>query len=321
MTDFTYLIHYFSIGFSTVTTALAASISQAKFCQVTISSINRQPAIKSELSRSSLLGLAIIETSALLGFICSILLTFNNPTNIYQAIAELGYSFAISIPGFIIAIASAMPAQASLIAISRQLFISKKISNLMVLIQSLIQTPVAFGFIIALIILKNYLKNVSSLGQALAILASGLLIGIGTLGPGFGVGLFTKQACLSIGQNRHAYSKLLSFTIISQAIIETPVIFSVIVAFWLLKFSNTNIINPILGLGCIATAFVMGIGTLGPGLGSSKVASSAAQEITINTNAYTTISRTCLINQGIIDTSAIYAFIISMMIIFKLTNL
>lgn len=320
MVELISLIHYFAIGISTIITALGVSLSQAKLSQVSISAINRQPAIKSELARTALLGIAIVETSALLGFIGSILLSFNTPVNIYQAIAEIGYVIAISVPGVVIGLASTMPAQAALMAISRQLFISKKISNLMILIQSLIQTPTAFGFIIALIIL-NYIKNVSSLGQALAIVAGGLVIGLGSIGPGFGVGYFTKQACLSIGQNRHAYAKLLSFTIISQAIIETPVIFAVIVSFWLLNFSTLALVSPIIGIGCIASAFVMGLGTLGPGLGSSYVASKAAYEISINPQAYATISRTSLINQGIIDTGTIYAFIIAIMIILKITSL
>lgn len=312
------LIHYFSIGLSTVITAMSVALSQAKLSKASLDAINRQPAAKSDLSRAAVLGLAIVETSALLGFIGSILLYFYEPQNIYQSIAGLGYSLAISVPGFIIAIASSMPAQAALLSMSKQLFISKKIMNLMLLTQSLIQTPAAFGFIIALIIM-NQLSSINTLPQAFAILASALSIGIGSIGPGLGVGYFTQVACKGIGLNRFAYSKLISFTVISQAIIETPVIFAVIIAFWLLSLSSSTIQNPIFAIVYLAVPFVIGLGTLGAGLGSARAAAAACKQIVANPQIYSSISRTSLIAQGIIDTAAIYAFIIALAIILKIT--
>lgn len=314
MLEYKFLIHYFAVGFSTIITAIGVSLGQSKLSGISFLSIDRQPAVKSELSKTTLLALALIETSALLGFIGSILLYFYAPENIYQAIAHIGYSIAISIPGLIIALSSSMPAQASLIAITKQVFISKKITNLMLLTQSLIQTPVIFGFIVALLILNN-LKSVNSLEQAIIILASGIAISIGSLGPAFGVGRFTKKACYSVGQNKYAYSKLISFTVISQAIIETPVIFSVIISFWLLN--SLNFANFFVAISSIASAFVISIGTLGPGFGSSKVACKAVEQITLDPQSYSAISRTSLIAQGIIDTGAIYAFIISIIILLR----
>ena len=58
--------------------------------------------------------------------------------------------------------------------------------------------------------------------DSLRLIASGLCIGIGSIGPAIGLSIFSRAALNGISRNIQAYSKLLSFTFISEAIIETP---------------------------------------------------------------------------------------------------
>lgn len=305
------LIHYFSVAICTAITTLGVAIGQGITGNAAFEALNRQPAAKEDINRATILALALIETSALIGLLGSVLLFAQKTTNIYNALAQLGTCLAISIPGFIVGIASSFPAKSAILSIARQPLISKKIMNFMLLTQSLIQTPLAFGFIIALII-KGQIDSVSTLNQALTYIASGLCIGLGSIGPAWGVGKFAQMACYSVGLNRSSYGKLISFTFISQAIIETPVIFSAIMAFMLIRLAPITASDSMSGYIYLAISFVIGIGTLGPGVGSGKIAAAACKQIAINAQSYGILARTSMMAQGIIDTCAIYAFIIAL---------
>lgn len=312
-----YLIHYFMTAFCTMTSGISVALGQAFTSKAAFDGINRQPTAKDDISRASLLSLALIETAAIIGLLGSILLIFQSTPNIYSAIGQIGFAVALSIPGLVLGFAASKPSQAAILAIARQPLFSKKIMNLMLLTQSLIQTPLAFGFIIALII-KSNLDTVNSLPQALILLASGISIGFGCVGPALGVGNFTQASCQSAGINKSAYARILSFTIISQAIIETPVIFATIISFLILR--TVNIIQPDnlpLAIIYLVVSILMAIGTFAPGLSSGKTAASACKQIAYDPNIYSSISRTSMIAQGLIDTLAIYAFIVALFLILK----
>ena len=308
------LIHFLTIAISTVCAALGVSIGQGYTSQAAFDAINRQPAAQPDISRTTLIAFALIETSAILGLLISFLLFFKAPINPYSAIAEIGMGVAIAIPGLVIGFASSMPAYEALGAIARQPFLAKKISNFMLLTQSLIQTPLIFGFIIALVI-RAKLGSVTTLSQALTLIGGGVAIGLGCIGPAFGGGLFTKMACKSVGINRNAYPRLFTFTFISQAIIETPVIFASIISFFLTTKALNVADHPLVGFAYLAFAATIGFGTFGAGISSGRSAAAAAQQIAYNPQAYNLLSRSSLMAQGLIDTCAVYAFIISLWLI------
>lgn len=181
----------------------------------------------------------------------------------------------------------------------------------MLLTQSLLQTPLVFGFVIALLIYNN-IDTVQTLSDALRFIAAGICIGLGSIGPALGVGRFAHTACTSVGVNPDGYKRIFTFTIMSQAIIETPVIFSAIIAIWLITVAP--VIPYILYL---AAGTVMALGTFGPGISSGKTAEAACQQIAHNPQNYGMISRTSLIVQAFIDTSAVYAFIIALFILLR----
>ncbi len=313
--DLINILHYLSVGLCTIIPSFGVSIGQARVAEVSFDSMNTQPAARDDLSKTTIIALALIETAGLLGIICSLLLVFHKTNTLNDALGQLGIVFAICLTGFMTALASSLPAKEALISIARQPFIStsRKISNLMILCQSLIQTPLAFGFIITLLIFYQ-LNLVTSLGHAVTLIATGLCIGLASIGPAIGSGLFTKSACKSIGLNNTIYSKIISFTIISQAIIETPIIFAVIISFWLLSIASS--VATIWSIISIAIACLMGIGTLAAGIGSGMTAAAGCSQIPfIDSKYYNTLSKTTIIAQGLIDTSAIYALMISIILI------
>lgn len=309
-------LHYSTIAFSICATSLGVGIGEGIACQAAIEAINIQPGSKNEISRISIIGMALIETAAIMGMTMAaiLLLDMKNSINPYAGIAELGIAFAICISGLVLGLVSALPAQQAVLAIARQPFFSQKIFRFMIITQSIIQTPIIFGFIIAILI-KSQASTVSSLADSLRLVASGLAIGLGSVGPAIGLAQFAGTACRGIGINPQAYAKLFSFTFVSQAIIETPIIFSLIISILLItsKISDGNIYH---GLAMLSAAICIGFGTIGAGIASGNTAAAACHQIALNPEKYAVLSRMSLFAQGLIDTNAIYALLISLLLLF-----
>lgn len=306
--------HYGTIVLSVMLPAISVGIAEGIASLAAIRAIDIQPSAKSEIMRLAIIGMAIIETAAIMGVSMAIVLWLSQP-NYYASIAELGIAAAIGLSGFFIGLVSALPTYAACFSVARQPFFAQKILRFMLVTQSLIQTPVIFGFIIAMLI-KNQAATITTLPQALMLVACGLSIGLGCIGPAIGMALFAKQACQGIGVNRDAYSKLFTFSIISQAIIETPIIFALVISMLIFTMSNSMGDNPMLmSIACLSSALCIGIGTLGPGIGSGRVAAAACEQIVAHPQLQGTLSRLSLFGQMLIDTCAIYCLLISIMLL------
>ncbi|MBA3751384.1 hypothetical protein H0X06_01095 [Candidatus Dependentiae bacterium] len=308
-------IHYITIGLTTAASSIGVSLGQAAATRAGLEAIDRQPAARTDIARTLIIALALIETGAMLGLLVPLILFFRPPLTFNGALAEIGVGIAISLPALFTGYASSMPASEAFNAMSRQPFLAKKIRNILILSQSLIQTPLIFGFCIALLI-ASLIPSLTNSSQAMALIASGLSIGLGCVGPAVGSGYFTAHACKSTGFNKTVFQKIFTFTLISQAIIETPVIFASIISLLLLSIAPTVPDYPVIGLAYLVFAFTMGIGTLGAGISSGRVAASAALQIGYNPSLYTFISRSSMLAQGLIDTIPIYAFIIALWLLF-----
>ena len=67
----------------------------------------------------------------------------------------------------------------------------------------------------------------------------------------------------------------------------------------------------------IGAAFVMGIGTIGPALGQGMIGSRAAENIGKYPESAGQIRTLMFLAMGIVETSAIYAFLVALFLIFK----
>ncbi len=317
MVEIGYFLHFLSIVLTVSLTSLGVGIGEGRASSATIDAINIQPKAIDEISRVSLLGMALIETAGVLGIVMGIMLFFQAPVqalkNTYFGLAEVGVLCAIGIAGCVVGLVSSYPVQQACYSIARQPFFAPRIINLMLLTQSLIQTPLVFSFIISLLITIRIDANISFM-TSLNYLAAGLCIGLGSIGPTLGLARFASEACKGLGINRESYGKLLPFSFISMAIIETPMIFTFIISLLLLQQMVTS--YPIGIIVALSAALCMGIGTLGPGISSSLTAIAAAKQIAYNPEHTGVLSKTSMVAQALIDATAIYALLIAMLIIF-----
>lgn len=300
-----------------IMTSLSVGISQGITNNAAVSAMNIQPHAKDDIAKLALLGSALIETASILAVFVSaiVLLDQTEPSNfLYSELAKIGIGFAICSAGFAIGLASSGPAAQACYAVARQPFMAPKIFNFMLITLSVIQTPLIFAFIVALLI-KGQAASAASLADSLRLIGSGFAVGIGCVGPAIGLSLFTRTAIRGLGINKNAYNRLLVFTFISQAIIDAPIIFSLLIALTLLLV-GAPVNHALMGINFLAAGLCMGLGTFGPGLSSGRIASAACEQITHNPDAYPMISRASIFAQGIVDTMAIYSLLIAILLIF-----
>ena len=281
-----------------------------------LDAITRSPRAHNSIARALVLGLALIETGAIIAMVTAVLLMRSSNTYDQQfqfdTIGRWGIALSLGICALSVGIASASAVSEAFKSIARQPFFAHKLFNLMLITQSIIQTPVIFSFLIGLIIYSQ-LGSISNEVNAWRLLAAGLCIGIGSLGPICGLARFAKAALRALGSNREIYPKLLPFSFVSQAIIETPIIFALVTSI-LIIFVPTHNKAPIVGIASsLAAALAIGIGTLMPGLSSGRTVAAACDSIAISPESSTLLSRSSILVQGIIDTSAVYALLISVM--------
>lgn len=314
------LLYTLSTAFPVTLAALGAGIGQGLIGFKSLQAVDTQPHAATEIGRISLIGMALTETSAILGLVVSIMLLLDTSTPInylYASYGKIGVSFAIGLTSLIAGIASSLPAQAACLSVARQPFFSNKILQLMLLTQSIIVTPNIFGFIIALLI-NIKIATVNDLNGGLQLLAAGISIGIGSIGPCIGLSLFAASACTAVGINRKSYSKILPFTFICEGIIETPVIFSLLIALLIL---NVDIIcdgSALQGIALLSAALCMSLSTIGTGISAGRVGSAASQQIGNAPDIYPIVSKVGLLALAMIDTFAIYGFIIAIILIYAI---
>lgn len=309
------ILYFGSIVLIIAVTSIAVGIGEGLISQKALEAIDIQPSAKTEINKAALLGIALTETSAIIGLVTTIILFSKSLIMPYAGLPVLGIALAVMLPGFTAGLVSAGPIIKACQSIMRQPFFSSKTINLMLVTTSFIQTPVVFGFIISLFIYYQ-IPFCSNYTQAVRLFASGLSIGLGGLGSIIGLSHYAKTACASIGYNHKAYFRIITFTFISQALIETPVIFSLIVSLLIL---NTNIAQDSLATATalITAALCTAISNLATGISSGKTAATACSEITKQPEAYPTISKASLIAQGMLDSFAIYGWAVSLFILLK----
>lgn len=315
----THFIHYFAVVAAVSINAIGVGIGQGLTGVMGINALNIQPAAHNEVNKIALFGAALIETAAVLGsFMAVVLLMGSGQAEMVplRGFAEIGIVLALCIPGFTLGIVTALPAKAACLATARQPFYGDKIMRFMIVCISLMQTPVIFGFIISLIMFSQ-LNTIVFWQDVLRIIGAGLAIGLGSIGPAIGLGLFTYKTCNAIGIRRKSYDSLFSFSLMRIAVIETPVIFALVISLLLLFVVQPATEEHILaGIGFLSAGITVGIGTLGAGISSARTAAAAAHAIALNPENGTAAAHASLISQGMIEASVIYPTIIALFLIF-----
>jgi F-type H+-transporting ATPase subunit c len=310
------ILHYCVIALLLILPLIGVSIGQQIIVRHFLQALNRQPSGQDTLSKMMIISMALNETVVIICLFFGLLLTLQTTISPLTSIAEIGILLAIAVPACVLGILATKPAQSAFLSVARQPFIATTISTSMLLTQVLIQTPVFFGLITGIII-RAQLATLTSPIESMRSIAAGLSLGLGCLGPAYGLAHFAYIICQSMGINYRAHTALRTFTLIAASFIETPVLFTFILSLVIITHKIPTGADIGAGIIYIAAAFAIGIGTLGAGIGSGNTASKATQQITQKPELYPLLYRASMISQGLIDTAPLYAVIIALFLVMR----
>ncbi len=306
------LAQYLTITSLIVLPTIGVGLGQGYVNKKTVAGIDEQPTADSALKRASIIAMTFSETAILLAVIMGILLIIDQSTSMYAGLGYLGILCAVAIPGFLVGLVSSWPGCAAIDATIRQPLFAPQILQLMLIAQTIIQTPTIFGFIIGLLI-KNQIPNATTLAEGLRLLASGIAFGIGCVGPVIGLGLFTKNALKTTGTNRAIYPQLRTFTFVSQALIEAPIVFALVIGI-ILSFIHLGD-DAFSIVRYLVAALVIGFTLLHVGINSGRSAAKTAELVGEHPTMFGQLSRMSILTQTFIDTIAIYGTLLALIVL------
>lgn len=310
------MLHYCSASLSLAIAALGGGIGQGIGGGSILKTMQRQPLAVEPSMKAMIIGLALIESGIIMALVISLLTLFSDISvcTYGTALADVGIACAISFSAVSVSIASSFVLKSAAESISRQPLAAQKTLSLMIIAQSIIETPVIFALIVTLTI-KGFAPAAMTTLDGLICCAAGAMVGIGSIGSSIGQALFSAASCRSVGLNRLSYDKIFPFSLINQAVIETPMIFCLLIAFLMFK-PNGHAQELILHGSLIATAaFTMSCGAFGTSIGLGYVGSRGCYQIISRMEYYQLIAKTTLLAEAFIESSVIYAMIIALFLL------
>jgi F0F1-type ATP synthase membrane subunit c/vacuolar-type H+-ATPase subunit K len=311
------LINYSSLGATVALSSFGVALGSSLIGTSSLKALYFQPTADKEISKASLIAMALTETGGILSLAIAILMLISSDKTpeigLHHGLGRLGIFFAVGIISCCVGIVSSLPARKACFSIARQPFFSTPILNVMLITMSIMQTPILFGFVISAWI-NQLALSITTNYEAIGLLCAGICIGIGSIGPVIGQGIYAAQACTSLGKNRMIYRRILTFSLISQAIIESPAIFALITSILILN-SISQELSLLKTILFAAATFCVSIAAITPSISSGRTSSSACEQITAQPQHYSILMQTSLIAQGILDTFAIYGLVVGLILL------
>lgn len=195
--------------------------------------MSRQPAMSSRLTTNMLIGSAVCQTPAIFSLVVSFILLFTdftaNPVSpTWAAILGAGISSGFGAIGS--GLGGGLVAQASCEGISRQPLTVTPVTNVMLLGQAVTQTTAIYALLVSFILMFKSFPATDALAPPMALLAAGICMGIGAIGPAVGEGFAGQGAVAWIARNQKSIADLTRSMLVGQAVAESTGIYSLVIA-------------------------------------------------------------------------------------------
>jgi ATP synthase F0 subunit c len=178
------------------------------------------------------------------------------------------------------------------------------------------QTPAIFSMVVALMLMFMKFNQLPVNPTWAALLGAGLSTGLAAIGSGYGGGLAAGASCEGIARQPESVGNVTTVMLVGQAVAQTPSIFGLLVSFILLfkSFPESSTLQAAMAL--LAAGLCMGFGGIGPGIGNGMAAQGAVKWVARNIKQAAGLMRLMLVGQAVSQSTAIYAMVIALVLIF-----
>ncbi len=217
------------MGFGAIGSGVGAGLPAGKSCI----GIARQPAVGGRLTTNMLIGTAVCQTPAIFAMVVALLLMFKEPgttaaSPTWAALIGAGLSTGLAAIGS--GYGGGMAAGASCEGVARQPDTAASVTTTMLVGQAVSQTPSVFGLLISFILLFKAFPESAALSDSVGLLAAGLCMGLGGLGPGIGNGMVAEGAVRWVARNIENAGDLMRVMLVGQAVSQSTAIYAMVVS-------------------------------------------------------------------------------------------
>jgi ATP synthase F0 subunit c len=303
-----------AIGFG----AIGAAIGEGYTAAMANLAVSRNPKISGDIFKTMLVGQAVAESASIFALVVAILLLFMNPSNpsMIQAAAFLGAGLSMGFGAIGSGVGSGFPGGQACFGLSRQPAVASRLTTNMLIGSAVCQTPAIFSLVVAFILLFMNFSAAPLNPNWAALVGAGLSTGLAAIGSGYGGGLAAGASCEGVARQPEAVGNLTTIMLVGQAVAQTPAIFGLLVSFILIFkiWPETAQIQTAMAL--LSAGLCAGFGGIGPGLGNGMAAEGAVRWVARNLSSAADLMRIMLVGQAVSQSTAIYALVVSLVLIF-----
>jgi ATP synthase F0 subunit c len=304
-----------SMGFGAIGAGIGSGIPGGDACL----GIARKPEMAGRFTTTMLIGSAVCQTPAIFAMVIALILMFMNfgqgPLHLNWA-AHLGAGICMGFGAIGSGIGSGFPGGKACLGMAEQPEASPRVTTTMLIGSAVCQTPAIFAMVVALILMFMKFGNAPLHPTWAALFGAGISTGLAAIGSGIGGGMAAGASCEGIARNPETVGKVTTIMLVGQAVSQTPAIFGLLVSFILIfkTFPESNTLSAAMAL--LGAGICMGFGGIGPGVGNGMAAESAVRWVARNVGHAGELMRTMLVGQAVSQSTAIYAMVISLVLIF-----
>jgi ATP synthase F0 subunit c len=250
--------------------------------------------------------------------VVSILLLFmdTGEPHLIKAAALFGAGVSMGFGAIGSGVGSGFPGGQACLGISRQPAVINRLTTNMLIGSAVCQTPAIFAMVVALMLLFMDFSNAALNPTWAALIGAGLSTGLAAIGSGYGGGMAAGTSCEGVARQPETVGNVTTIMLVGQAVAQTPSIFGLLVSFILMfkAFPESNQLQTSMAL--LAAGLCTGFGGIGPGVGNGMAAESAVRWVARNVKHAADLMRTMLVGQAVSQSTAIYAMVVSLVLIF-----
>jgi len=154
-----------------------------------------------------------------------------------------------------------------------------------------------------------------------AYLGAGISVGLGAITTGVGSGLIAGGGSLGVMKQPQANDQIFRTMLIGQAASQTAGIFALVISMLLIYGGfDTPVGGWFKAATLLSAGIAMGIGSLGPSLGAGYSGGEACKSVARMPKHGNFIMGNMLIGQALAQTSAIFALLISLLLLYSTPN-
>ncbi len=318
ITAIKYLGSGICIGFGAIGAALGEGYAAGSASQA----ISIDERASGNIMKNMLVGQAIAESASIFALVVALILLFGSPDlhSRIDAFSLLGAGLAMGLGAIGSGIGAGLPAGACCMGIVMQPKEASKITTSMLIGSAISQTPAIFSLVISFMLIFLDHSNIPLEPGWAALVGCGFCIGLAAIGPGMGNGITAKEAVEAIARQPSSYGNIIVTMLLATAVAQTPAILGLVISFLLLFLDHSGLPSMVGGAALIGCGLSTGLAAIGPGIGNGLTGGEAVYNMGRCPEQSAITIRTMLVALGVSQSTAIYGFMISLMLLFMVPD-